>query len=294
MAQNQVILFEQADFHGQHKHVFTDEPNLNAADDGFFNDRTSSIVVVNGTWTFYRDWMFSDPNFQTLGQNAYSRVGDVGIPNDAISSLRPTNLVGSGGGKPIRGHAILFEDGHFHGQHKHVFSDEPNLNAVDDSFFNDRTSSIVVISGNWEFFRNSGFDGRYPTVLGPGLYPAVTDVGIANDDLSSLRPTSVAGQTGFIPGHVILFEDAGFHGAHKHVFLAERNLNAADDSFFNDRTSSIVILDGNWSFFKNSDFDGSYPYLQPGQGSLSPGIYDFVERFGITNDDISSLLPEPL
>jgi hypothetical protein len=31
--------------------------------------------------------------------------------------------------------------------------------------------------------------------------------------------------------HVILFEHRNFHGAHKHVFMAEANLNASDDSF---------------------------------------------------------------
>ena len=37
--------------------------------------------------------------------------------------------------------------------------------------------------------------------------------------------------------HVILFENAQFHGQHKHVFRAEPNLNAADDNFFNDKVS---------------------------------------------------------
>ena len=42
--------------------------------------------------------------------------------------------------------------------------------------------------------------------------------------------------------HIILFEHANFHGAHKHVFLEEANLNADDDKFFNDKTSSFVIV----------------------------------------------------
>jgi hypothetical protein len=49
--------------------------------------------------------------------------------------------------------------------------------------------------------------------------------------------------------HVILFEHAQFHGQHKHVFRAEANLNAADDNFFNDKVSSLVVLEGNWAFY---------------------------------------------
>ena len=34
---------------------------------------------------------------------------------------------------------------------------------------------------------------------------------------------------------VILFQHANFHGAHKHVFVEEANLNAGDDNSFNDQ-----------------------------------------------------------
>ena len=85
-------------------------------------------------------------------------------------------------------HVILFEHANFHGAHKHVFGPEPNLNAGDDNFFNDRVSSIVVLEGTWAFFRNANFNGRYARTLGPGLYPNVGNVDIQNDDMSSLQP----------------------------------------------------------------------------------------------------------
>jgi hypothetical protein len=84
---------------------------------------------------------------------------------------------------------VLFEHANFHGAHKHVFGIESNLNAGDDNFFNDKVSSILVLAGAWEFFRDSGFQGSYGVVLGPGLYPWVEAVKIKNDDMSSLRPT---------------------------------------------------------------------------------------------------------
>jgi len=63
-------------------------------------------------------------------------------------------------------------------------------------------------------------------VLGPGLYPWVEAVKIKNDDMSPLQPTDSSGSAA-VP-HVILFEHANFHGAHKHVFGPESNLNAGD------------------------------------------------------------------
>ena len=76
----------------------------------------------------------------------------------------------------------------FHGAHKHVLRAEANLNAPDDNYFNDRVSSLVVFSGQWDFFRNSNFQTSYGVVLSKNIYPFVGDVGIRNDDMSSLRP----------------------------------------------------------------------------------------------------------
>ena len=62
--------------------------------------------------------------------------------------------------------------------------------------------------------------------------------------------------------HVIVFEHAGSHGAHKYVLRPEPNLNAGDGSFFNDRISSFIILEGNWEFLVDA---GSVAKLGPGR-----------------------------
>ena len=84
-------------------------------------------------------------------------------------------------------HIIIFEHRNLHGGHKHVFSSEPNLNAGDDNFFNDRLSSFVILEGRWQFFRDSNFGSPASNVLGPGVYGWVEDFGIPNDSVSSLR-----------------------------------------------------------------------------------------------------------
>ena len=184
-------------------------------------------------------------------------------------------------------HVILFENANFHGAHKHVFTREPNLNAADDNFFNDRVSSLVVLEGNWAFYADATFKRQYPPILGPGLYPGLP-AGIKNDDMSSLQAVGAAPTVpgGPVHSHVMLFEHGNFHGAHKHVFTREPNLNAPDDNFFNDKVSSFHILSGLWVFFRDSQFQNPYA----GGTEFGPAIDgSWVEALGIKNDDMSSL-----
>jgi hypothetical protein len=102
-------------------------------------------------------------------------VGAIGITNDDMSSLRPTTRAATVQGQPLRAHAILFEHINFRGAHKHVFAQESNLAASDDWFFNDRASSLVILSETWRFFRHINFVAPYPKTLGKGLHPWVVN-----------------------------------------------------------------------------------------------------------------------
>ncbi|NHZ35148.1 beta/gamma crystallin-related protein [Massilia rubra] len=84
----EIVLFEHANYHGAHKHLFTSETNLNAPDDNFFNDKTSSFVILSGRWQFYRDANFQGPASQVFGPGLYNWTEAVNIPNDSISSVR--------------------------------------------------------------------------------------------------------------------------------------------------------------------------------------------------------------
>jgi hypothetical protein len=52
---------------------------------------------------------------------------------------------------------------------------------------NDKISSIIVVSGKWQFYIDANF--QYPTggVLGPGYYAYVGDYGLCNDCISSYQ-----------------------------------------------------------------------------------------------------------
>ena len=230
-----IILFEHLNFHGAHKHVVAAEANLNAPDDSFFNDNVRSLVVVEENWAFYRDYKFAGQYSTVLGPGLYPNVGAVNITPADMSSLQPVKDKPTVVGAPLDNHILLFQHGSFHGAHKHVFSAEQNLNAPDDDSFNDAVSSLVVLTGNWVFYRDYDFCSKYPPILGPGGYPFVGFVQIKNDDMSSLKPVdsrpTVRGGLAVEEG-VVLYQEGAFHGDHKHVVTWEANLNAPDDNSF--------------------------------------------------------------
>jgi hypothetical protein len=87
---------------------------------------------------------------------------------------------------PLGPELILFEHENFRGAHKHLFANELNLNAPDDNFFNDRASSVAVLQESWLLFRDANARLQYPVALGRGLFPSLRDLGLPDNDLSSL------------------------------------------------------------------------------------------------------------
>jgi hypothetical protein len=86
--------------------------------------------------------------------------------------------------------------------------------------------------------------------------------------------------------HIILYPDVGLTGAnHLHVFTQIHWLAG-----WNDMVTSFVILEGNWEFFFDVDFNNQ----MGGAGTkLGPGVYTWIEAaLGPgTNDRMTSLRP---
>ena len=57
-------------------------------------------------------------------------------------------------------------------------------------WWNDKISSIVVVSGTWRFFEHRDYGGR-SWDLGPGYYDWVEAVGIPNDLISSFKAIGI-------------------------------------------------------------------------------------------------------
>lgn len=89
------LLFEHISFEGRMLELSSATPSLTTMN---FNDITSSIVVLTGHWVFYKDTNFSKPYVDgggriiRLQQGMYDWVGNVGLENDKISSLRPIRV----------------------------------------------------------------------------------------------------------------------------------------------------------------------------------------------------------
>jgi hypothetical protein len=77
---------------------------------------------------------------------------------------------------------ILYRDFNMRGPSRHLFHSRNDLRQL---HFNDQTSSIVVVNGTWDLFRNVGYHALATTV-GPGAYPDVRAINLPNDSLSSL------------------------------------------------------------------------------------------------------------
>jgi Beta/Gamma crystallin len=86
-------------------------------------------------------------------------------------------------------HIIIWENEKFRGNHRHIFTEEPDLNDPEDRTLENKVSSFVVLEGEWEFFRNPNFSGAYlgsPSFT-QGEYPSISAVGITNDTVTSVR-----------------------------------------------------------------------------------------------------------
>jgi hypothetical protein len=196
-----MVLFEHQSFRGEHRHVFEEVDSFYVLDDVpppspnntdlSFDNKASSMMVFLGNWQTFADQSLSKGFPAILGPGLYSELPH-GIDNDAISSVTPTSLPTTVSGSPLLGHTILFENGQLHGDHKHIFNSEPDLNNDEDDSFNDETSSLVVYPNaawdvKWKLYRDSGYKARFDVVLGAGRFPSLTPTNIVNDELSSLE-----------------------------------------------------------------------------------------------------------
>jgi len=73
------------------------------------------------------------------------------------------------------------------GDHIHIFGNTTDLGKWDNSI-----SSMVILSGRWEFFDDEKFQGTKMNELGPGVYLNVKDHGIKDNSISSIRLVSPA------------------------------------------------------------------------------------------------------
>jgi hypothetical protein len=186
----ELTLFADSDFRGARVTVQRDAPDLARIG---LNDKVSSMIVRSGTWQVCEHAGFG-------GQCAEFGPGEYrSLPrfNDSISSVREVTRGGPGrdrdGGWDDRGGrrgdrrgddrdgaVQLFAGPRFQGPEVALSGDIRTLNDVG---FNDRTNSLIVRDGRWEFCDNGDYRGQC-AVYGPGRYPSLDQL---NGRISSIR-----------------------------------------------------------------------------------------------------------
>jgi hypothetical protein len=101
--------------------------------------------------------------------------------------LAPVAVAGELGRAGEQPQIIAFDGNDFTGDHTHFLGDMRRLGKWDNSI-----SSIIILSGTWEFFDDEDLMGTKMATLGPGQYPRVTDKGLKDNSISSIRLVSPA------------------------------------------------------------------------------------------------------
>jgi hypothetical protein len=174
---------------------------------------------------------------------------------------------------------VLYDEPDFRGSRISLDNAVDNMKEVR---FNDRAQSIMVSREAWQVCVDADFRGACIT-LRPGQYRFL-DQGFANA-ISSARPLQ-GGGPGYPPpgvgeggrGEITLYDQPNFGG--RSITFRDSAANVGRE--FNDRTSSIVVRDGNWLLCVDEEFRGACMVA-------SPGEYRSLDR--TFTDSITSIRP---
>lgn len=293
----EVILFSNPGFQGRDVTVRETMRDLNALN---FNDRSGSMIVRSGRWEVCVDAdfrnecrVFEPGEYRSLERmtNTITSLREVdggrgdGVRDnrgDGYRDNRDDERDGRGDGRGNRrGRAAsvqLFDSPELRGRSIVLREDVDNLSSLN---FNDRTQSMVVEAGTWEFCQHNNFGGqckvyepgRYRN-LDRGFYRSITSARVLEQDRGrghGRRDDDQGRREG-----VELFADEGFGGDRMPVREEIRNLAQHN---YNDRAGSLIVYSGQWEFCQHGDFRGQCM-------TYGPGRYD---RLGSLNDAISSI-----
>jgi len=139
---------------------------------------------------------------------------------------------------------IVYEDAYYSGASRQLTDD---IEDLDVERFNNRISSVRVVSGFWTLCENRNFSGRCESVSGDVSNLASTGL---NDRISSVRLDSRgdADRDG-----IVLFDSSEFRGREIELESDAPRLGEFD---FNDRASSIRVLGGTWEVCRDGDYAG--------------------------------------
>ena len=178
------------------------------------------------------------------------------------------------------GEITLFEGPDFQGRRLTIRGTMSNLDRTD---FNDRADSIAVREGVWEVCTDAYFKGQCVR-LQPGEYRNLR--GSLERSISSAREV---GQAAYAPPQAPVYggpaaQGGGAprailysgHGMSGRTFEIERDVvRDLQRVGFNDRASSLTVLNGYWIFCSDANFEGDCRTFGPGD---YPNLPSGLER----------------
>ena len=179
-----------------------------------------------------------------------------------------------------------------------TFTAESEVANFEQSGFNDRASSAVVVRGRWEVCENAGFGGRC-VVLRPGRYPSLAAMNMGRN-ISSVRNVSRntpldANRYAPLPPvpQITFYAREGFAGR---SLTTDRQIGSFERSDFNDTASSVVVQSDFWEVCEDAWFAGRCVVLRPGRyPSLSAmGLSDSISSVRVASASGPVVFPVPL
>ena len=191
-ASAQVTFYEDDNFQGR---SFTAERKINNIERFGFNETASSVVVAGERWEVCDDIRFRG-RCVVLRPGSYPSLASMGL-NERVSSVKPVHRndrVDERRYAPMAQAPIaqtpqvtFYEQKNLRGR---SFTTEQGVMNFQRQNFNDRASSVLVTSGQWEVCEDAQFGGRC-AILREGRYPSLAETGL-NDRISSTRLVSNA------------------------------------------------------------------------------------------------------
>jgi hypothetical protein len=181
----------------------------------------------------------------------------------AIAAAAVTLAVSSA----LAGEITLFESPGFGGR---SITLRQAVSNFDRGSFNDRASSMMIRSGNWEVCTDAHFQGRCAR-FGPGRYESLSGL---NDKISSVREVGGPGPSYPGPGgpgyggggggapRIQLFEDRNFGG--RSITLTS-NVSDFERLGFNDRADAAIVRGGLWRLCSDARMRGNCRDFPPGR-----------------------------
>lgn len=178
---------------------------------------------------------------------------------------------------------ILYDGRNFGGQSVTLNQSAPDLDADN---FDNKVSSVRVISGTWEVFRDDNFQSNHgpSKILPPGEYPNLSHVGFHRNRMSSVR---LIGNAPPLPpqqgsGEIILYDGRNLGGYAIRLIQSEPDL---DTQNFDNKASSARVVSGTWELFRDDNYQSNHGPSKV----LGPGDYPNLSHVDFPRNRLSSV-----